>query len=490
MDHTPLSQHKFHKGKFTAPLNELVTELGDTTSWSYGRLPEYFWIALILNTYERKEGLQRLGVIVNKLHEIAPDLRLPRLSDIFSLSNEQQILFYQELLKVVSKDTLSPLTLIYTYSIQPIFAETFVNVKKSIEDRIEIMISILEKATNHQSDFSTDIRFIIIYYVYSSGHLQFPEKEKDLLDELNSYPELDHDDPKMRMIRPSIQSMELGFLEAEFVEINEQNITLFWEVISKMTECDLYGLSYEDDIENFNVYMERLYEVYGYLTDLFRIISPLDNKMLVILGIATYSYKRLKEITDYKLQNTIVGRSSVRVLIENYIMLKYLLDLETTHPDVWKEFQEYGIGKYKLIVVKARSYPNIRQDSHVPYNYLELLINEFKLEEFLDMDTTYFDKISIRPKAIEVDEKELYDLYYDYDSAFEHGLWGAIRESSLLKCNNPAHRYHCIPDLNDEQKLKNVLPDCVMVMNKTVKLLDELYGIPDPLIKGVLDFEE
>uniref|UniRef100_UPI004057B053 helix-turn-helix domain-containing protein n=1 Tax=Agathobacter sp. TaxID=2021311 RepID=UPI004057B053 len=34
----------------------------------------------------------------------------------------------------------------------------------------------------------------------------------------------------------------------------------------------------------------------------------------------------------------------------------------------------------------------------------------------------------------------------DYDSSFEHGLWGAIRESSLLKCNNPAHKYHCLPE--------------------------------------------
>lgn len=48
------------------------------------------------------------------------------------------------------------------------------------------------------------------------------------------------------------------------------------------------------------------------------------------------------------------------------------------------------------------------------------------------------DKITIRDKAIEVDEKELYDIAYDYDSSFAHGLWGAInyirleRMSSLL----------------------------------------------------------
>ena len=38
--------------------------------------------------------------------------------------------------------------------------------------------------------------------------------------------------------------------------------------------------------------------------------------------------------------------------------------------------------------------------------------------------TRYFDNQNIRAKAESVDEKHLYGLYYDYDSSFEHGLWG------------------------------------------------------------------
>ena len=103
------------------------------------------------------------------------------------------------------------------------------------------------------------------------------------------------------------------------------------------------------------------------------------------------------------------------------------------------------------------------------------------------MDTKYFGKQNIRLKAESVDEKNLFGLYYD--SSFEHGLWGAIRESSLVKCNNPAHKYHCIPDIEDETRLKTVLPDCIMVMNKTVSFLNELYGIPEQLLNEVINFE-
>ncbi|MGV8109813.1 DUF5677 domain-containing protein [Methanospirillum sp.] len=256
-----------------------------------------------------------------------------------------------------------------------------------------------------------------------------------------------------------------------------------------MTECELFLIHYEEEKSETDSYIKHLQEIFVYLRELFTKISPLDNKMLVLLGITTYSFKRVKEVSDHKLSNTIGGRSSVRILIENYIMIKYLLQNENSRENIWKDFQEYGIGQYKLIVERSKEQPNIRDNSHVNYKYLDILVNDFKHEFFIDMDTRYFDNKNIRDKAKFVDEKDLYGLYYDYDSAFEHGLWGAIRESSLLKCNNPLHHYHCVPDINDEQKLKSVWPDCVMVMNKTIKLLDEIYGIPDSLLRRILEFE-
>jgi hypothetical protein len=271
---------------------------------------------------------------------------------------------------------------------------------------------------------------------------------------------------------------------------NNEHASFFWERISKMTDCKLIKIQFEEEKRDTDQYIQYLQDIYSYLSEVFTKTSPLDNKMLVLLGIATYSFKRIREVSDHKLSNTIVGRSSVRVLIENYIMIKYLITNEPTHKDIWTEFQEYGIGQFKLIVERSREQNPVKENSHVDYKYLEILVRDFKNEMFLDMDTRYFDNKNIRDKAKIVDENQLYGLYYDYDSAFEHGLWGAIRESSLLNCSNPLHRYHCIPDINDEQNLKSVWPDCVMVMNKTINVFDEIYGIPDSLLKGILDFEK
>lgn len=450
-------------------------------------MPEYIWIGFILDYYGREEGMKKIHVICTKLHDIAESIILPRLSEIFSLNDAEQSRFYQEILKIISKDVLAPLTLIFAYSRNPLFSQNFASPELPMNDRLYKIMDILRKTSDHQSELSTDIRYVVLCYLSLSNKFHLANQEQ--VDLLTQYPTMKHDNPVMRHARPFIRASEIGISDFD-KSANNEHASFFWERISKMTDCKLFKIQFEEEKRDTDQYIQCLQDIYSYLSEVFTKTSPLDNKMLVLLGIATYSFKRIKEVSDHKLSNTIVGRSSVRVLIENYIMIKYLIKNELSHKDIWNEFQEYGIGQFKLIVERSREQTPVRENSHVDYKYLEILVKDFKNEMFLDMDTRYFDNKNIRDKAKIVDENQLYGLYYDYDSAFEHGLWGAIRESSLLICNNPLHHYHCIPDINDEQNLKSVWPDCVMVMNKTINVFDEIYGIPDSLVKGILDFEK
>ncbi len=474
------------KGKFITTLNDSSINFS-FSKWSLERLPEYIWIGFILDYYGREEGMKRIHEICTKLHDIAESIILPKLSEIFSLNDAEQSRFYQELLKIISKDVLAPLTLIFTYSRNPSFSQNFASPEISMDDRLDKIMDILRKTSDHQSELSTDIRYVVLFCLSLSNRFHLANQEQ--VDMLTQYPRMKHDNPMMKRARPFIRASEIGVSDFNSSADNE-HASFFWERISKMTDCKPFKIQFEEEKKDTDQYIQYLQANYSYLSEVFTKTSPLDNKMLVLLGIATYSFKRIKEVSDHKLSNTIVGRSSVRVLIENYIMIKYLLKNESSREDIWKEFQEYGIGQFKLIVERSREQNPVRKNSHVDCKYLEILVRDFKDEMFLDMDTRYFDNKNIRDKAKIVDESQLYGLYYDYDSAFEHGLWGAIRESSLLNCNNPLHHYHCIPDINDVQNLKSVWPDCVMVMNKTINVLDEIYGIPDSLLKGIMDFEK
>ncbi len=477
MEYSKLSEHIFKKGKFIAPWNEFMSELSKEESWFYGRLPEYLWLGLILNHYERKEGLAKCYEIITKLHKLAPSIIMPKLSKILELDNEIQEKLYSFILDVVLPEVIVPLTAIFTYSKYPCFSRAFCIAGSQIGDGIKKINSLLKETSDHQSHLSTDIRFVVLYFKLLSGKLIL---QKDTSDLILEYPNLSHEDEKMRFIRPTIRSIEM--IQTGNEQYNENYLNLFWEELNRMSNCELSFVDFGDkspSIEETQEYLAKIKSILDYYSELMIASRPLDNKMFVLLSISTYSYKRILELVEHDLFCTISGRSIVRVLIEDYIMMKYLLLEEKNHADIWSEYQYYGIGQYKLIVERIIESGKDLTNSHVQFKYLNILINEYKNKEFIDMDTSYFDKKNVREKANIIGEKELFGFYYDYDSAYEHGLWGAIRESSLVKCNSPSHQYHCVPDLENNQKLISVWQDCLDVMNKTITILNDVYGCPE-----------
>ncbi len=96
MGHSKLSNHTFKKGKFITPINSIpnMQELSDEKSWTYGRMPEYLWIGLILKCFGREEGLRKLYRIISSLHKLAPELYTARMSQILKLDVTIQKRFF------------------------------------------------------------------------------------------------------------------------------------------------------------------------------------------------------------------------------------------------------------------------------------------------------------------------------------------------------------------------------------------------------------
>ena len=484
MQPSRLSSHELKKGRFITPFNMIGTSMSDEESWVYGRLPEYIWIGLIFDFYGRSEALYKLREILQLMKAQIPSLHTLRLSDIFLLDSIEQIRAYEIMLEFIDREVLSPLTVIFTLSKHREFVRFFYDSSKT-ETRILRLNKLLMATMDHQSDAATDIRFIVLLFWYQQGKLHIPKETSDLLD---LYAQMDHSAEMMKRIRPTVRALELMALKSE--ELSSDYLNCFWKELSKLTECNLYYVEYQKEERELKEYQETLYGILVYLTELYEHTNPLDRKMKVLIGVFTYSYKRFKEAIDHELFSTISGRSIIRVIIEDYIMMKYLCMLEADKPSVWEDYEMYGIGQYKLILEKSREWNTNLKSPHFDEEYIELLVNEYKNEEFIDMDTKYFGSDNVRVKADKVNEKDLYGLLYDYDSAFEHGLWGAIRESSLLKCDNPAHQYHCVPDCDDNIVLKSTADDCVAVLNRTILFLNDVYGIPENLINEAIEFEK
>lgn len=476
-----LNGHEFRNGVFVAPFNTI--EGISPCNWFTERVPEYLWLGLLLDSFDdRKQGLQKIMQMLQRIFLVAQNLEEPALSKILALNETIQQSVYQIIEDLELKEHLLPLNLVYSYSEYPVLSIFLTNEDFDYVKCQDVLESVIRKMNHPQSEFTTDVKFLVLFYRLCSGHLRIP---MEVLENISLYPTIDHSDERMRSIRPTVRSMEMSFFEKDRSFADD-----FWRKCGAMFECKPYILKYEKDVseeivEEYSIFIKNVFLYYG---DLYRITNPLNEKMLVLLGLATYSYKRFLEIIEHDLFNTISGRSIVRVIIEDFIMMKYLLKEEQQNQKIWEEYQSYGMGELKLVTERFPENgiePNAK--THFDLKYLNILVDVYKSRMLQDMDTRAFKGGNAKQKFEAVGEKELY-LIYDYDSAFEHGLWSAIRESSLLACDAPGHQFHCVPDVENRQKMKSVWHDVVVVMNKTIKLLVDEFGISDELKKRMPEY--
>ncbi len=480
-----LSDHDFKKGVFRTKFSQLVTPLGKESDWAHSKGPEYLWIGLALQYGNRIEQMERMMLALTNLSktlDLEKILPLPAMSLILNLDIDEQKIFVESLSSAFDLSIFSPLSIVLPDS-EEVLSKHFYSKSHSFNQRLDILVKVLNEISDQHSQLSTDVRYFLLYYKMLQGKIQFVESQSHMVDGLTKYPYLDISDPEMSIIRPQIRSMEIVLSMSE--DMNYPYSKRFWNNISQLTDCEVYSIVMDrsNDID-LNKIKDTVSSALKYYRDMLQSIEPFNEKLYVLTSILTYSYKRLLELMNHDLQYTISGRSIVRSCIENYVMTKYLIAEEEKHKNIWEEYQYYGIGGYKLISERYIENQPELTNSHINFEYLNLLISEFQNKEFIDMDTRYFGNGNIRQKFKQVEEDDLYKYHYDYDSQFEHGLWGAIRESSILKCTSAGHQFHGIPDVDDIQKLPDVSHDLVMVLTKHLSVIKKVFPIPSDQIEG------
>lgn len=470
-----LTAHKRKKGLLVTPLNDASGDSLILSSWAKERMPEYLWLGMILLRYGREVGIEITGKILFEISRKIESLLQPRISKIFSLPDDEQKSIFEIICKYVEKDVLAPLTLLYPSRIYPIFNDYFFVSHLLVEDRINIISEAITLFSPHQSNEATDLRFLALSLMLFNGKLQFVKGTESAMTALREYPYTDHKDEKMRMYRSMVRTTESAM---NFQETNNDFSSNFWRNIGMITSCNPTRIEFPESAIDHKELIGDCRKVLEYVLYSNKEKSLAEDKFDVIIGSINYALKIFTEIDDKALGNSILGRHGIRTIIEVYFMLKYLLKREIEHPKIWEEYKLYGISKYKLVLLKARESNASRIPSHFSLPVVEMLVNEIRWEEFINIDLDYFDKQGIRDKSMDVGEKELYDLFYDYDTSFTHGMWGAVRESSMLYCNSVNHQFHAIPDIYNNQNLSDVKSDGKKIMILLYTLLAGLYNIP------------
>ena len=477
MRKTKLSELARQKGKLLSPL---VDKLGDRltlTSWSLDRLPEYIWLALILDKLGRKDGIRCCVRIIRKIREIDSSFNSAKISYILSCDETIKKEIFDILTSEIDPIVLAPLTTVIDNDYDHLFYDFFYSPGFDYRERINTLESVIRKYNSPDSNETTDLRFISIIPQMLSGHLHFPQ-DSPVADAVLYYGNTSHDEEIMRVYRPCVRTLE-GALDRPDAQTSDWVIH-FWDVTSRATDCKLLSITYGKEITtlDYRLFIEKTKEAINFLNIQHKQNTVTDDAYTVLTGSLAYAFKLFSEVIEHDLGNTIIGRQSSRIIVEVLIMMKYLALKENEKPSIWTEYKAYGIGKYKLILMKLRE--GIGTDTHhVSEQILDLLVNEPQIEEFTDIDLRYFDDANIRKKATEVDEKSLYDVAYDYDSSYAHGLWGAVRESSMLACNNVFHHFRPVADATLAQGLLDVTSDCFDNMVKIISFVNERYSFPE-----------
>lgn len=314
-----LSDHKFEKGVFITPMNQISDF--EFQSWINDKLPAYFWLALIINYYGKNTGLKKAYNIISYLTTtLKEEIESPTFNTINNIEKHKLVLFYDYLVTQIDREALYPLTIIY-YDEEYLIFNKYFNINSEYE-RLEILIDVLHETYNHQSNLSTDVRFIIVWFHVLYGRLKFLEGMK-IIDALNEYANLPYEADEMGGYSSLIRATELPLIEIVKESFDEVFNNNFWDNISQLTECNLIyvDLKDEDNMEEIKQYQDYLYEIVKYYKDYLETIDILNVKSKVLISIFAYSYKRLNELVEYNLYNQISGRTITRSLVENLIMM-------------------------------------------------------------------------------------------------------------------------------------------------------------------------
>lgn len=184
----------------------------------------------------------------------------------------------------------------------------------------------------------------------------------------------------------------------------------------------------------------------------------------------------------------------IRCIIDTAITFVYLAKVGTEKD--FNEFRVYGEGKEKLLMLHL-------QDTYIGGRSLEGRSAEDIAEdigggsfspELINVELGNWTKKTTRDLAIDAGMEEFYRLVYDPTSSDVHGTWISLKNSNLIRCVEPLHRFHRIPQyfepplfVNTIEAIQGIYKVCIDVGIEHIGfpvIKDEIENISF-LLKGV-----
>ena len=458
---TPLLAHK----KVGKQLQSGFAQIGDKmtfSSWSNERLPEMLWAAIIRVIVDQDYAILEFRRIIefvaqHKQKEKLSDLTI---SGIAKLDEDIRNEFLEQLLS--NKLTASALTVLTLFEKLPA-RESWLKYLPSTEPDIDVLMMAVGMCLPHQSQESTDCRWLKVMLTVVSGQFHAP---REMVEEWVNYPYKGD----LRKIRPSIRSCEM--VQNPMVKQDLTWLNNFWDeawanspcveiIVDDNSEQAIDAICTKEEVDILRDELKLHWSKTHSTTDI-------DAKHDGIFGISFYVLTILDELLVVGIGTGILGRLGLRTILECHISLRYLL--LKGDKELWKKWRTYGAGQAKLNALRFDEL--MEPPKFINIETIEAIAGEDLWEEFINIELGSWSGSDLRKMSDKAGVKPAYDQHYSWTSGYSHGTWGALRESCFETCANPVHRLHRYPK---QKPLPDTLHDACTLVNEILEDLSKSY---------------
>ena len=434
------------------------------TSWMNDRLPEMLWAALIFASTDRSQAFREFERILTFIaeHDRKAKLKSLTISDFAGLDPELR----KETVRVITDNPTTARALATLLMFEGLPAKRdWEEYLSPYDASLTLLMAAVGNCLFHQSPGATDCRWVWVTGLAATRQMGIQPELTDYAERMDNYPYLEPGAPEGGTVRASEQtSAPMLMPKSEWPKVFWQEAwgkSPCFQLATPNSDAQLQPSTTRQGISDLIESLKRHWNQTHSTT-------AVDAKHDAIFGIAFYVLRILTEMMGIGISNGILSRVGLRTILEIRINLKYLTDKNDS--ELWQRWREYGAGQAKLSSLKL-------DDIEEPPKYLdaeriESIASEDLWEELRTIDLGHWASGDLRRISEETQLKDLYDQYYPWASAYTHGMWGAIRESSFQTCGNPLHRLHRYPE---RYPLKDCLYDTVMLVDEILDHVDNEY---------------
>lgn len=465
--------------------------------WERDLLPEYLWIELLSNTYVQLEWQNLYEKLLDALDTYCPEdkIILGLISDFGLIPADKRKDFLKNNEELVQRAFYKPMGRIITFYPEApcywLLQKKYLDIERPVDLKVELgklsesVLRLMPGKDLHTGHIRAMSFFRGLKHKHGKVHFIRGMKIARLLP---NYPGECNEDEKYYVQSQVRNMMHLFFLRDE-IYLERRWPKYFWNRNLELVPCAPHPIKIkkrtslsEDDIKQLYELIDRNSQI---AIDYIREISLKHKYDLydtergeILLGL----FSRLTRLYVLILSNPPLWSRDIagillRCLAETAIIFAYLTKKGTE--DEFQKFKAYGEGKEKLLMLHLQdTYPEKKSIEGKTSEEIAEEMGWGFTPELIDIELSDWTDKPTRELALAVGLGEIYRLVFDPASSHVHGTWISLEKSNLIRCIQPLHRFHRMPQYIEPPLFVNTLDVVQRIYLKCIEIGNKQLNFP------------